>query len=125
MSRCCPGSPSASGRAGGAEVPGGGGAPSAAIGTAPEQMGLLPPPVRRSTLKPTAMPTMEISYRGYRLRPVATRGGWGVLLGDPAGHAADVCLHQQQGHSGWPSLEEAERAARDSIDTLLAHDDSY
>lgn len=71
------------------------------------------------------MRMMQTSYRGYQLRPVATSRGWGVVLGDPAGHVADVCLHRQQGHSGWTSLADAEQAAHDTIDTLLAHDDSY
>jgi hypothetical protein len=68
---------------------------------------------------------MDATYRGYRLQPIATRQGWGVLVGDPAGQPAAVCLHQQLGHGGWPRLDDADRAAHAYVDALLAGDDSY
>ena len=68
---------------------------------------------------------MDATYRGYRLQPIATRQGWGVLVGDPAGQPAAVCLHQQQGHGGWPHLDAADRAAHAYVDALLAGGDSY
>jgi hypothetical protein len=68
---------------------------------------------------------MESRYRGYQLHPVATHRGWGVVLEDPAGHVADLCLHRQLGHGGWQRLEDAEQAAHEAIDALLTHDDSY
>ena len=55
---------------------------------------------------------MESRYRGYQLHPVATHRGWGVVLEDPAGHVADLCLHRQLGHGGWQRLEDAEQAAK-------------
>jgi hypothetical protein len=68
---------------------------------------------------------MDATYRGYRLQAIATRQGWGVLVGDPAGQPAAVCLHQQLGHGGWTRLDEADRAAHAYVDALLAGDDSY
>lgn len=68
---------------------------------------------------------MESHYRGYHLQPVATPQGWGMVLGDPAGHVADVRLEQQLGLGAWPNLADAERAAHDAIDALLAEEDSY
>lgn len=68
---------------------------------------------------------MHATYRGYRLQAIATRRGWGVLVGDPAGQPAAVCLHQQLGHGGWTGLDDADRAARVSVDALLAGGDSY
>ena len=68
---------------------------------------------------------MELRYRGYNLHPVATRQGWGVLVGDPAGHPADVCLHSLQGHRGWPTYEAASQAAHSYVDALLAEESSY
>jgi hypothetical protein len=68
---------------------------------------------------------MNATYRGFRLQPIATRQGWGMLVGDPAGQPAAVCLHQQLGHGGWPSLLAADQAAHAYVDALLAGDDSY
>jgi len=68
---------------------------------------------------------MEHRYRGYGLHAIATRRGWSVMLEDPAGHAADICLHQLMGHQGWQHLEDAEDAARTTIDALMEHNDSY
>ena len=68
---------------------------------------------------------MDSSYRGYQLSPVATRLGWGMVLGDPAGHPADICLHRLLGHGGWPSLRDADRAAHSYIDEVLSQDSSY
>lgn len=49
----------------------------------------------------------------------------GVLVGDPAGQPAAVCLHQQLGHGGWLRLDDADRAAHAYVDGLLAGGDSY
>jgi len=68
---------------------------------------------------------MQATYRGYRLQAIATRRGWGVLVGDPAGQPAAVCLHQQLGHGGWLRLDDADRAAHAYVDGLLAGGDSY
>ena len=68
---------------------------------------------------------MDTTYRGYRLQPVATRGGWGVLVGDPAGQPAAVCLHQHLGHGGWSRLNQADQAAHAYVDAVLDNDDSY
>ena len=68
---------------------------------------------------------MDTRYRGYQLNPVATHQGWGVVLGDPAGHPADICLHQLQGHRGWRTPEAANQAAYSYIDALLNQDSSY
>jgi len=64
-------------------------------------------------------------HRGYGLQLIPLDHGWSVRLCDPAGHVADVVLHQQRGHDPWSSAEEALAAARDHVDHLLTDDSSY
>ena len=79
----------------------------------------------RADTEDSRIRVMDASYRGYRLQPIATREGWGVLVGDPAGQPAAVCLHQQLGHGGWRHLDAADQAAHAYVDALLAGDDSF
>lgn len=64
-------------------------------------------------------------HRGYGLQLLPIDGGWSVRLCDPAGHPADVTLHEQRGHEPWPTAAGALAAAREHVDQLLSQDSSY
>ena len=68
---------------------------------------------------------MTTRYRGYQLQCVRAPRGWSMLIGDPAGHPADVLLHRHFGHTGWLSRVDADRAARLYVDAIHEQSGSY
>ena len=69
--------------------------------------------------------TMTTRYRGYQLHCVRAQRGWSMLIGDPAGHSADVLLHHHFDHTGWLSRSDADRAARVYVDAIYEQSGSY
>ena len=68
---------------------------------------------------------MTTRYRGYQLQCVRAPRGWSMLIGDPAGHPADVLLHRHFDHTGWLSRSDADRAARLYVDAIYEQSGSY
>ena len=68
---------------------------------------------------------MTTRYRGYQLQCVRAPRGWSMLIGDPAGHPADVLLHRHLDHTGWLSRSDAVRAARLYVDAIYEQSSSY
>jgi hypothetical protein len=66
-----------------------------------------------------------IGYRRYTLVLQQLPRGWGVWIEDPAGHVADVVLHEQLAVSPWATRAEARQAAERFIDELLDEESSY
>jgi hypothetical protein len=64
-------------------------------------------------------------YHRYTLVIRELPQGWGVTIEDPAGHVADVVLHEQLATNPWTGPEEARRAAENFVDGLLAEESSY
>ena len=48
-----------------------------------------------------------------------------MLIGDPAGHPADVLLHRHFDHKGWLNRSDADRAARVYVDAIYEQSGSY
>jgi hypothetical protein len=65
------------------------------------------------------------AYRRYTLVIRELPQGWGVWIEDPAGHVADVALHEHLAIHPWARPEEARRAAENFVDSLLAEESSY
>ena len=69
--------------------------------------------------------TMSTRYRGYQLHCVRAPRSWSMLIGDPAGHPADVLLHRHFDHKGWLNRSDADRAARVYVDAIYEQSGSY
>jgi len=64
-------------------------------------------------------------YRRYTLVIRELHQGWGAWIEDPAGHVADVVLHEHLATTPWAKPEEARRAAENFVDGLLEEESSY
>jgi hypothetical protein len=67
----------------------------------------------------------KFGYRRYTLVIRELPPGWGVWIEDPAGHVADVVLHEHLAVSPWAIPEEARAAAERYVDGLLGEESSY
>jgi len=67
----------------------------------------------------------KIDYRRYILVIRELPPGWGVWIEDPAGHVADVVLHEHLAVTPWALPEEARKAAELYVDGLLNEESSY
>jgi hypothetical protein len=67
----------------------------------------------------------KFRYRRYTLVIRELLQGWGVWIEDPAGHVADVVLHEHLAISHWDLSEEARGAAERYVDELLSEESSY
>jgi hypothetical protein len=65
------------------------------------------------------------TYRRYTLVIRELPQGWGVWIEDPAGHVADVVLHEHLAVVPWLRPEEARQAAERYVDALLGEESSY
>ena len=65
------------------------------------------------------------NHRGYGVVLEHSGEGWQARIEDPAGHVADVLLQEQLDLAPFSSLEEAQRAAEQFVDQLLAQESSY
>lgn len=70
-------------------------------------------------------PGEKSAYRRYALVVRELPGGWGAWIEDPAGHVADVVLHDHLAARPWPTPGEARQAAERFVDELLGDESSY
>jgi hypothetical protein len=64
-------------------------------------------------------------YRRYSLVVRELSGGWGAWIEDPAGHVADVVLHEHLAARPWATAQDARRAAERFVDDLVGDESSY